>query len=1317
MAIINRYIQQAAGTDNLTLAQLDNTHASAGLYKLEEEISIYRDNANADIFYIGSKVGASLYKKYDSCSIILNSDVFHTPEQPNIFEPTTQILIPYNDTTDASINEFFIRYNNESGAWSTLTRFQAGESVRGIKTESGYYLVDNSNSTNPVILSDRTKLDKLVNYTFTGGSNYKPGDVIPTSEDDINAQVVTVDDATGAITKIALTGEPLTDTEGVKAVVTVNTEIDGSIVEFDKYGNLVPSAFKGSYVKPYDFNYQDSYVYELNFDDAYDNSTLAGGSSDYGFAFTPFNFTNFNYSLLNKETGEYMTGVVDFNHNKPMYVPVTNAGNLVWYGYVDTAGKITADDSEASGYEVGDTFTFQINGEKYNGTITDVSQSPYGIETDLPVTAGAAVTGTFDTVATSGTGEGLKIYVSPSVVEPCYSIGVKDIPDKSLVWSGVKVTINESTTKIGTICIPIQFSFDIKVNGETVHVVEYGTITVVGVYGIRPSWTSSNYNTVTPVSEAAEEWYNGDKFTVLIQGNTYEGQIDDISTEPYTIHTNIPQTTDFSMTGVYTAIPVSPAEGKGLLIQVDTVPSFTYKLNNTYVDPHGGYDPAFYNNSQVDILLARQRIQAGTPNNIVAFNGQEGKFNELIRIESINSDTTKRSHINIPTEQAVTEWVESKLDNDAISNLTSEWTNVGEQFNLNRASGETASSVVVPYASTTQDGLIRKGMYDQIVKDHDQLNSMKGLDSIGAPLGETPITQDELNSAWTAAGKPAPVAGNKIINTSEGDNQGHNWMYLDMGGVTQWYDIGSGNVAIATNTIQGVVMGTEPASDYDYNSSIVKQVGSANNFIGEVLTTTATGAEKFTVTIKNTDSDGNIVSYDLSPTSGVDQLMLSNIPFTKSHNTALYYITSYTIDASAAHGYVNQEKFTINNITGNYEGYVLNSTVNPILCITNIPSKTNTDISGTYTTTSTSGNGAGLKVVVTSIPYYESVTFRLNITSWENPVDTVEIIDSDGHMVASGVDTLAQHVKFLNQNKADRREIEITSADGSISISKPEGFEDYPRFDISFNLASSTTWITLTGLLDGITSTWDLTPYLQGISTSDLEFYYGDGILFAGIDYTFNTNINVLSGGAGYNIGDIVMLNNDTRSAKVESVGSAGEILTASLSTSLPSTTNGQGADVAAQFIFTSLKDPVMNSANGRTFMCKGTKLSLVSDLSGVSNVVDPTGTLNTAVQDNVATIGLNIANVFRANPSQPAYITLTTPNPGQGILTQGSLVNLLQGLTDNMTYVMQNAVWKYKTDANRIEIAIQDEAVTPKSGVDILKISPSDLGQIAEYK
>ena len=142
-----------------------------------------------------------------------------------------------------------------------------------------------------------------------------------------------------------------------------------------------------------------------------------------------------------------------------------------------------------------------------------------------------------------------------------------------------------------------------------------------------------------------------------------------------------------------------------------------------------------------------------------------------------------------------------------------------------------------------------------------------------------------------------------------------------------------------------------------------------------------------------------------------------------------------------------------------------------------------------------------------------------------------------------------------------------------------------------------------------------------------------------------------------------------------------------------------------------------MNSANGRTFMCKGTKLSLVSDLSGVSNVVDPTGTLNTAVQDNVATIGLNIANVFRANPSQPAYITLTTPNPGQGILTQGSLVNLLQGLTDNMTYVMQNAVWKYKTDANRIEIAIQDAAVTPKSGVDILKISPSDLGQIAEYK
>lgn len=1317
MAMINRGIQQAAGVDNFTLENLNENHTAAGLYKLSENIIIYRDKVNKDIYYIGEQLGATLYKEYDNCSVIMNSSVFHNVDQPNDYAPTTQIIIPYNDTVDDSITELFIRYNNESGAWSTLTKIESGEAIRGVQTEEGFYLVNNDDPTNPIVLSDRTKVDKITNYTFTGGANYKPGDIIGTNNPDMNAQVITVDSNTGAITKIALTEEPITDTDGINATVTINTEVEGALVEFDKYGRLRPSAFKGTYVKPYEFDYQDVYVYELDFDDLYDKSDLAGGTSDAGYGYTLFTWDNFNYSLKDKATNEYLEGTVDFNHEKPLYVPAANPGNLIWYGYVDKANKITADSTNADGYAVNDTFTFQtpIDGSTYTGKITDMSQIPWQIETNFPVDKGSAVNGIMDTITTSGTGTGLKIYISPSVVEPCYSIGIKDIPDKSLVWSGIKATIKESSTKIGTIHIPIQFSFDIKVNGETQHVVEFGTITVSGVYGVKQAWLSSNYNTVTPVSEAATDWNDGDKFNISILGTLYEGQIDDTSTIPYTIHTNIPQTTNFQMTGSYPAIPIAPADGNGLFIDVNTVRSFTYKLKNTYVDPHGGYDPAFYDNSQVDILLARQRIQAGTLNNIVAFAGVEGKFNELVRTERIHPDPTQRSDYSIPTESAITTWVENKMDNDVISNLTSEWINTGEQLNLNKSSGTIASSVLVPYASDTQDGLIKKGMYSQINADHTLLQSLQGLDSIGAELGEkATITQAKLNKAWADAGKTGPIEGNKIINISEGDNQGHNWMYLTMGGVKQWYDIGSGNVAIATNQIQGVVLGTEPSSDYDYNSSIVKQTGSAVNFINETLTTTAAGATEFEVTILNTDSDGNIVKYDLTPKTGTDQKMLANIPFTKSHTNALYYNTTYSIDASNANGYKNQEKFTINGITGGYEGYVLNSTLNPILCITNIPSKTATNISGTYTTTA-SDNGTGLKVIVKSEPYYETVTFRLNITSWENPTDTIEICDMDGHMKASGVDTLADHVKFLNTHKADKKEIDLTSKDGTITIQKPEGFEDDPRFDLSFNLAASTVWITLTGLLDGVTSEWDITPYLQGISTSDLEFYYGDGILFAGIDYTFKANINILTGGAGYEVGDVLMLNNDTRSAKVVSVDSTGQILTAVLTTSLPSSTNGTGADLAAQFIFTSLKDPVMDSASGRTFMVKGTRLSLISDLSGVTDVVDPTGTLNTAVQNNVATIGLNVNNVFRANPSQPCYITLTTPAESQGILSQGSLQNILQSLTNNMKYVIDNAVWKYNKNDKRVEIAVQDGAITTKANCNIIHIRPSDLAQIAK--
>ncbi len=1313
MAIINNHIQQAAGADNITLEQLNSNQHLAGLYKVTESVSIYRSTKDESIYYMGQQAGATLYRTYEKCSAILCGDVIYDSHNANYYNPTVQIIFPYNDD-DPFIKEYFVRYNNDSGAWSTLTMFQAGESVRSVLTEQGYCLVDNSDSNRPIILSDRTKVDKTVNnYSFTGGRNYKPGEVISTSASpDVNGYVVAVDPDTGEITKLALVDEPLTDTNGEGADIQVNTEIEGSFVVFDKMGRIKESdiKLKASWLKPYEFTFRDTYDYELTFDTKYDQSELAGGATDYGFGFAPNPFNNFDYIVVDKDTGERLEGTATYDYSRAPYISKTNPGSLVWYGIVDNDNKVVAISEGLTGYKNGDTFEFTLDGTVYTGEVLDVSQNPWSIRTSLADDAGSVVTGYVKTKTLSGTGEGLTLYIRPITPQPGKTIGLNSIPDGSLAWSGIKVKANTSMVKLGSINVPFQFNFDMTINGEVRHFVEYNTITVNGHYGIHPSWLASNYNTVTPNSEGAEGWKVGDSFTVLVKGNTYKGQVLDINTNPYTITYDIPQTTDSDMTGTYIATPVDPAEGTGLFININTVQSYTYKLDNIYVDPHGGYDPAFYANSQVDILLAMQRVQAGTVNNIIAFSGVEGRFNELVRKETISKNKGDRSHYAIPTELAITSYIENMIDNDTIANLTDKWISEGLQHNLNKSSGQVASSVLIPYADSSTDGLIKKEMFNKVNEMAKELLSLQGLDFIAAELGENP-TQAIMDQKWDAAGKGAPVEGNKIINVSEGDNQGHNWMYLTMGGTTQWYDIGSSTVAIATNSIQGLVMGTPPVTTYEYYPFIVKQTGSAASFINDTLTTTAAGAEHFTVRVNNTDSEGNIIDFSISPKTGTTRYMLSNIPFIKQKDVPLYYVTSYAVDTSAATGYVTRENFSIDGTP--YVGAVINATTNPILAIANIPTKSPTDISGTYTTTSTSGSGKGLKVTIKCEPYYESVVFRLNITSWEDPCDTVEISDTQGHMKASGVKTLTEQVKFLYKNKADKQEIDLTSKDGTIAIKKPEGFEDYPRFDLSFNLATSTVWITLTPLLDGNTQEFNLTTYLQGVSTSNLEFYYGDGILVPGVDYNLQVNCKILNPGIGYKVGEVVMLNNDTRGARVVEVDDQGKIVNATVTTALVTPTDGNGADISAEFIYKHLKNPAMNSADNRTFMVKGVKLALISDLSGITEVVDPSGTLNAGVQGNVATVGINVDNVFKANKQQPCYMRLSTLQQTQGVLTEGSIYDLLQSLSNNMNYVMKNAVWKYKTNSNRVEIAVQDEAITPKNGVDIINIRPSDLGQI----
>lgn len=1390
MAIYKSNILQATGAERLKVSDIDDVYLEPGIHYLSGVYSVVIDGISADDAVEGStKFTFDNWGVICTSSNKVESSGY-TPTRIQIWFPVGSHDSNSDYYLSDTSSYFFVRMRNgdlPADGWGSFKLFASGEGVSYVNTEEGFYLVNNKDFRYPVLQSDNTKASKIstiVEKTFNGtkykageiigtsskfinaqilsvdssgkptkvtltnkpktttkgsgctitvrmpdfsfisGSNYSKNDIIPTNDNDIHAKVLEVDEF-GTPTEISLTESPLTVTNGSGCSVTINN----SIVEVDRFGNLQESKLKASLIDSYIFTYQDSYVYELNFDDDYDESDLAAAGSDFGFGYAPFSFENFNYSLIDKYTGRPIEGAkLSFDISKAPYVPSINPGSLIWYGFVDVNGKVATDGG--TGYKNGDKFTFNVDGNTYTGTVTDASSLPIKISHNIPSGPNEILwqlsEGAYSTSNVTGTGKGLRVIISHSIPAPNFTVDPNhtnpDIPDKCLVWSGLKAITNESMAKVGVLFIPFTVSFDQTINGQLTHFEEHGTVTVAGVYGTHPYWIASNFNTVTYSTSSAEGWVVGDEFTITVQGVKYRGQILDTSTDPYNIITDVPQTSDKNMTGQYiaTSDPEDPKK-KNLVVNINSVDSHTYKLGNSYVDPHGGYDPAFYSNSQVDILLNQLKLPNGDDWNIVAYSGIQDnrEFKELIRTTTISDDRATRSDYKIPTESAIGDWVESKLDNDVVKGLVAEWAASGEKIHLVLSSGADASVVTVPYASTTQDGLIKKDMFNQINQDHSMIESLRGLDSIGAALGtKSQITQTKLNQAWTAAGKGTPVEGNKIINTSEGDNQGHNWMYLNMGGVTQWYDIGSGNVAIATNSIQGVVMGTAPDTEYDYLSEPVKQTGSAVNFINETLTTTMAGATDFKVVIGNTDSEGNITAYTLkykntTPPKGTQEFMLSAVPFKASHSTPLYYTNVITIDSSAASGYVNKESFSIDGITGNYSGYIINSFVNPIECITNIPAKTATNISGTYNTTSTNGTGSGLKVKVVSTPYYESVDFRLNITSWTLPSNTVQISDAQGHMSVQGVATLADQVTFLRNNKADKKEITVTSSDSSIVITKPEGFEDDPKFDLKFNLAGSTQWVTLTGLIDGLTSTWDLTNYFTGLSTSNVEFYYGDGILIPGVDYTFTSSIIISAGGAGYKAGEVVMLDNDSlRSAKVIAVGSSGQITSAEITTALPTPTDGTGAHLSAQFIFTSLKEPYMNSANNRTFMAKAVKLSLISELSGVTAVVDPTNTINCGVQDNTATIGLNVQAVLRANSSQPCYIRLTTPTPTQSIITQGSIVGLLQQLTNNMDYVMKNAVWKYSTSANRVEIAVQDGAVTPKTKTDIIRIRPADLGQ-----
>ena len=67
MAIFNNHVQQAAGSDNITFEQLEDSRILAGLYKLQvdESFSIYRDNKNRNIYLAREKCHFLRYFFFD----------------------------------------------------------------------------------------------------------------------------------------------------------------------------------------------------------------------------------------------------------------------------------------------------------------------------------------------------------------------------------------------------------------------------------------------------------------------------------------------------------------------------------------------------------------------------------------------------------------------------------------------------------------------------------------------------------------------------------------------------------------------------------------------------------------------------------------------------------------------------------------------------------------------------------------------------------------------------------------------------------------------------------------------------------------------------------------------------------------------------------------------------------------------------------------------------------------------------------------------------------------------------------------------------
>lgn len=656
-----------------------------------------------------------------------------------------------------------------------------------------------------------------------------------------------------------------------------------------------------------------------------------------------------------------------------------------------------------------------------------------------------------------------------------------------------------------------------------------------------------------------------------------------------------------------------------------------FKIENNYVDPHGGKDPVFYETGYIDTVIADQMSPAGTALNIMAYTGIEGKFGELVRTQMIADLSANRSHLKIPTEKAIADYVDDQLLDKGIASI--EYFDDTHKIRVLKTNGEELETQI-PLASETVDGIMSKDDKQALNNMLGMIATVTGTAKISGNFGANP-NQASLNKAWSDNASPKdipPTAGCEIINFDQDPPVGHRWTYLQTGKnsdgtpIMQWIDRGTGDVSTATNTSLGVVKGVAPDIGYQYACDMLTQNVAAYGYEAKPLKSTTDPT--FTIYIDSIDGAGNIKTYHMTPTSGANYKMYNGITF--KNNDVLPTPNARCKTAFSS------------SIVGETVYVPMTDMTNPVLALgwyvadkNNVYARVAARNSNMYT------------LLISETPYLE---VNFDILSWEGgPAEGWNRVNSDGEMYTNGYAALSDTVQRMRINKLDKKGLTIRSLDSYITV---QG--ESPNYAIGMNVTGAQKIVNLTTLLDGKTSQWDLNDYstltdIDAVLTgADHLWFYGDGILWPGKDVTYNTSTGVL----------------------------------------------------------TCLNTPVWNPEENKTLYCVVKKTDLISLSGALTNLISSDGSVYINKAGTIADLTVNDNQIFNQE------IQKFTPVPGTSMVYEGSLNQILQGLINNVRYLLDMAVIKYNTSDKIVKMAIQDDPVTPDPNYNIIKIKPSDLGQ-----